>query len=80
VRLVPYTAPSSLKEAVAAFVDFYNHRRYHEALGNVTPADVYYGRREAILARRKEVKRRTIEERRRFNQWTASSEDDPPLG
>jgi hypothetical protein len=52
----------------------------HEALGNVTPGDVYYGRREAILARRKEVKRRTIEERRRLNQRTASSEDDPSLG
>ena len=77
---MPYTAPSTLTEAVAAFVDFYNHRRYHEALGNVTPADVYYARREAVIARRKEVKRRTIEERRRFNQRRASSEDDPSLG
>jgi len=58
----------------------YNYCRYHEALGNLTPADVYYGRREAILGRRKEVRRRTIEERRRFNQRTASSEDDPSLG
>jgi hypothetical protein len=64
VRLVPYTAPSALREAVAAFVDFYNHRRYQEALGNVTPADVYYGRREAILERRKEVKARTLQSRR----------------
>jgi hypothetical protein len=46
----------------------------------VTPADVYYGRREAILSRRKEVKRLTIEERRRFKQRTASSENDPSLG
>ena len=69
-----------VQEAVAAFVDFYNHRRYHEALGNVTPADVYYGRREAILANRKEVKRCTIDERRRFNQRTASSEGSPSLG
>jgi hypothetical protein len=65
---------------VAGFVDSYSHRRYHEALGNVTPADVYCGRREAILTRRKEVKRRTIEARRRFNQRRASSEDDPSLG
>ena len=38
---------------MADFIDFYNHRRYHEGLDNVTPADVYYGRCAAILARRK---------------------------
>jgi hypothetical protein len=80
MRLVPYTASSALREAVAGFVHFYNHRRYHEALANVTPADVYYARRETIFARRKDVKQCTIEERRRFNQRTASSEDTPSLG
>lgn len=59
---------------------FHNHRHHHEALGNASPADVCYDRREVILARRKEVKRSTIEEKRRFNQRTASSQDDPSLG
>ena len=46
------------------FVDHYNHRRYHESLGNLTPADVYFGRGQNILDMRKEIKRRTIEQRR----------------
>jgi putative transposase len=80
LRLVPYAAPGTLREAVATFVDFYNHHRYHEALTNVTPADVYHGRREQILQRRKEVQQRTIEARRRFNQRVGVSEDGSSLG
>ncbi len=32
---------------VAAFVEHYNHARALESLGNLTPADVYFGRGEA---------------------------------
>jgi hypothetical protein len=56
-----------LRRAIAEFIEFYNHRRYHEGIGNVAPADVYYGRRETILKRREEQKRVTLDERFRYN-------------
>ncbi len=68
VNQVPYEVPSDLETAIATFVAYYNYRRYHMALGNVTPADVLNGRREQILQRRKEVQARTIERRRHYNK------------
>ncbi len=61
INQVPCEMPSELREAIEEFIEYYNHKRYHEALDNITPADVYYGRREQILARRKEVKRKTLQ-------------------
>ena len=60
-----YYLPGDLERAIADFVDHYNHRRYHESLDNLTPADVYFGRGQRILDIRKEIKRRTIDQRRR---------------
>jgi len=68
VNQLPYELPSQLERAIADFVDYYNYRRYHKALGNVMPADVLYGRREQILQRRKEVQIQTINRRRDYNQ------------
>ena len=68
VRLVVYETPSALGRALASFVHYYNHHRYHEALGNVTPADVYYGRREEILRRRKEAKQRSLALRQDYHR------------
>jgi transposase InsO family protein len=68
VNQLPYELPSQLERAIADFVDYYNYRRYHKALGNVTPADVLYGRREEIWQRRKEVQIQTINRRRDYNQ------------
>ncbi len=56
--------PQDLTAQITAFVDHYNHRRYHESLGNVAPADVYTGRAAAILEQRERTKRETINRRR----------------
>ena len=65
ILLENYYLPGDLERAVADFVEHYNHRRYHESLDNLTPADVYFGRGQRILKRREEIKWRTIEQRRR---------------
>ncbi|MGA2204322.1 MAG: integrase core domain-containing protein [Terriglobales bacterium] len=49
MNLLVYTSPDELRRTMQDFIEYYNHRRYHEAIGNVTPADVYYGRREEKL-------------------------------
>ena len=67
VNHVPYELPSQLERAIADFVDYYNFRRYHKALGDVTPADVLYGRREQIIRRRKAVQAQTMQHRRDYN-------------
>ena len=50
------------------FVNHYNHRRYHESLDNLTPADVYFGHGQTILDRRATTKLKTIELRRQLHQ------------
>ncbi len=60
LNLLVYTSAEQSRAALREFIEFYNHRRYHEGIGNVTPSDVYYGRREEILKRREEQKRQTL--------------------
>lgn len=68
VKLENYYFPDDLRSNIEAFVDYYNNHRYHESLGNVTPADVYFSRKNQVLNRRKEIKIKTIKERRKMNQ------------
>jgi hypothetical protein len=47
ILLENYYLPGQLEQRLAEFVDYYNLRRYHESLDNLTPADVYFGRAQA---------------------------------
>ena len=64
ILLENYFLPGDLERQIEAFVEYYNHRRHHESLGNVTPADAYFGRASAIIEQRERIKRQTIELRR----------------
>ena len=57
-----------MRVEIALFVDYYNSNRYYETLRNVTPDDVYFGLREAILGGGKALKLKTMENRRRRNK------------
>jgi putative transposase len=67
INLQRYYMPWELEREISRFVDYYNNERYHESLDNVTPADVYHGRREEILSRRERIKRKTLRARRKLN-------------
>ena len=73
--MLVYSSLEELKRAMAEFIEYYNQQRYHEGIGNVAPADVYYGRREKILRRREEQKELTIQARLRYN--LRRSEEQP---
>jgi transposase InsO family protein len=64
VKLENYYYPGELEQAIADWVQHYNHERYHESLDNVTPADVYHGRKEEILDQRAIIKSRTMIQRK----------------
>jgi transposase InsO family protein len=62
-----YYSPDELMDQIGFFVDYYNNHRYHEALNNLTPADVYFGRGREVLTRREKIKKNTMHQRRMYN-------------
>ena len=72
ILLENYYLPGDLRRQIDAFVEHYNHRRYHESLQNLTPADVYFGRGQTILQQRERIKRKTIETRRLLHRKSAA--------
>jgi len=59
--------PQELEIEIAWFVHCYNSRRFHEAIGNVTPDGAYHGQCEKILRISEELKRKTVLERKQYN-------------
>jgi transposase-like protein len=71
IKLENYYMPWELEGRIGEFVEYYNHRRVHESLDNLTPADVYLGRDKEILAARQKVKEQTLRRRMRQNMRLA---------
>jgi putative transposase len=62
-----YYSPDELVDQIDLFVEYYNNQRYHEALNNLTPFDVYCGKAREIMARREKIRNETMLLRRRHN-------------
>lgn len=67
INLQHYYLPGELEREIERFVEYYNNQRYHESLDNLTPADVYIGRRRECLSIRDMIKRKTLNSRKAFN-------------
>ena len=55
-------------QAINEFVEYCNYHRYHEALNNLIPADVFYGRWKKIITQREILKEQTLQFRRIYNR------------
>jgi putative transposase len=67
VKLENFYFPWDLEQALASFVDYYNHHRYHESLDNLTPSDVFFGRAQEVQTYRQHIKQQTFISRRQHN-------------
>ena len=72
ILLNNYYLPRELEAQISVFVENYNNKRLHESLNNLTPADVYFGRGQAILEERERIKKITIQNRRLQYQLKAA--------
>ena len=62
-ELAYYFCPSELEKTIDEWVKYYNERRFHESLDNLTPRDVYLGQGEKIKKIRETIKQNSINKR-----------------
>jgi len=67
IKLDNYYSPEELKKAIDEFINHYNYQRYHEAINNLRPSDVYYGKAAQIIRQREKIKQQTLLNRKREN-------------
>ena len=72
ILLENYFLPGDSRRKIDAFVEHYNHRRYHENLQNLTPAGVCFGPGQSIPKQRERIKQKTIETRRLLHRKSAA--------
>ncbi|OGR71078.1 MAG: hypothetical protein A2X40_10880 [Elusimicrobia bacterium GWC2_65_9] len=69
VNLWVYGTPEDLQAAIDEMGEGYNDTP-HEALKNVSPNDVYAGRRDEVLERRAKIRLETMARRYAYNMGT----------
>ena len=67
LQLIVHASPEAFDRALEAFRHWYNHEHYHKGIGNLHPADVYFGRAEAIQKQRQLLKEQTKKARKQAN-------------
>jgi transposase InsO family protein len=67
LTLIVHASPEAFDRALEAFLQWYRYEHYHEGISNLHPADVYYGRADAILEQRKQLKEHSKKTRKRAN-------------
>jgi putative transposase len=67
LTLIVHASPEAFDRALEAFLHWYSYEHYHEGIGNLHPADVYFGRAEAVLEKRKQLKEQTKKARKKAN-------------
>lgn len=65
IKLANYYSPEEFERSLSEFIDYYNNKRYHESLDNLTPVDIYLRRSQEILNKRKQTKHLTLKNRRK---------------